>query len=307
MKKKGFTLIELLVVIAIIAMLLAILMPALGKVKKMAQRLVCGTNLKGMANAMNVYAFDYRDEFPVAGGEAPAGSPDIWAAITDDWDDPSKDWSGTDRVSVAASLYMLVREADVGPKSFICKGGNEQAFVNNTDDDMTELWDFGGDGEPDNQTPSKCQSYAYQIPYKMVFGSDTFNYPADGTSNPANAIMADRNPWYDEDMKKNGASGEDYLERVEEIDFELSDSSWEVRVGNSGSHDRTGQNILFGDGHVSFEKRPDVAARYDNVYTMRGGGTDDIDRRKGDAKSTIAGAAARNGEDSMLVNDEESQ
>ena len=45
MKKKGFTLIELLVVLAIIAMLLAILMPALGKVKRLAERLVCGTKL----------------------------------------------------------------------------------------------------------------------------------------------------------------------------------------------------------------------------------------------------------------------
>ncbi len=51
-KKKGFTLIELLVVIAIIAMLLAILMPALGKVKKLAMRLVCGTNAKGMVSIL---------------------------------------------------------------------------------------------------------------------------------------------------------------------------------------------------------------------------------------------------------------
>ena len=69
MKKKGFTLIELLVVIAIIAMLLAILMPALGKVKKLAMRLVCGTNAKGMGTAMNVYAFDYDDAFPQQGGK----------------------------------------------------------------------------------------------------------------------------------------------------------------------------------------------------------------------------------------------
>ncbi len=65
MKKKGFTLIELLVVIAIIAMLLAILMPALNKVKKIAQRVVCGTNLKGLGTAQVVYANDYDDAFVV--------------------------------------------------------------------------------------------------------------------------------------------------------------------------------------------------------------------------------------------------
>ena len=59
MKKKGFTLIELLVVIAIIAMLLAILMPALNKVKKIAMRVVCGTNLKGLGTAQVVYASDW--------------------------------------------------------------------------------------------------------------------------------------------------------------------------------------------------------------------------------------------------------
>ena len=68
MRKKGFTLIELLVVIAIIAMLLAILMPALSKVKKIAQRVICATNLKGLGTAQTVYANDYHDEYVVQGG-----------------------------------------------------------------------------------------------------------------------------------------------------------------------------------------------------------------------------------------------
>ncbi len=58
MKKHGFTLIELLVVISIIAVLMAIMMPALGKVKQQADRLVCNTHLKDMGSLINVYAAD---------------------------------------------------------------------------------------------------------------------------------------------------------------------------------------------------------------------------------------------------------
>lgn len=56
--KKGFTLIELLVVISIIAVLMSILMPALGKVKQQAERLVCNTHLKDIGNMVNLYAAD---------------------------------------------------------------------------------------------------------------------------------------------------------------------------------------------------------------------------------------------------------
>ena len=60
--KKAFTLIELLVVISIIALLLAILMPALAKVKKQAQAVVCRTNLKQLALGTRLYCQDYNDK-----------------------------------------------------------------------------------------------------------------------------------------------------------------------------------------------------------------------------------------------------
>lgn len=55
-KKNGFTLIELLVVIAIIALLLSIIMPALGKVKAQARSLVCKANLRSLVLGMKLYA-----------------------------------------------------------------------------------------------------------------------------------------------------------------------------------------------------------------------------------------------------------
>lgn len=63
MKKRAFTLIELLVVIAIIAILMAVLVPALTKVKGQAQSSVCQGNLRGFSLAIAMYAGDNDDEF----------------------------------------------------------------------------------------------------------------------------------------------------------------------------------------------------------------------------------------------------
>jgi prepilin-type N-terminal cleavage/methylation domain-containing protein/prepilin-type processing-associated H-X9-DG protein len=77
-KRTGFTLIELLVVVAIIAVLIAILLPALGRAREGAKAALCLSNMRSIGLASQQYVMDNNGTLPSAGYQMANGRWYYW-------------------------------------------------------------------------------------------------------------------------------------------------------------------------------------------------------------------------------------
>ncbi|UCG58488.1 MAG: type II secretion system protein [Phycisphaerales bacterium] len=257
MRRKGFTLVELLVVIAIIALLMGILMPALARVRQIAFRMTCGTNLSGIGKAMLIYANDYEDELPRAGYP---GS--LWGGQIAQWDAPDRLTAfGVDGpATITSSFYLLVKYAEVTPKSFVCKSDsgttefklNDYPNRNALCQELIDAWDFGG---PPGESASTHCSYSYHQPYGL--------YALTTSSEPGMAVAADRNPWLNSPAATAPGDMSGFVPDI----APFNGTSEQAKVGNAIAHQNDGQNVLFLDSHVSFEKRAFCSIEDDNIYS----------------------------------------
>ncbi len=291
MKRKGFTLVELLVVIAIIALLMGILMPALARVRQLAFRMTCGTNLSGIGKAMLLYSNDYQDELPRAGGRNTT-----WGAVPN--------WAGASRyaayglaadgtggtATISSCFYMLVKYTEVTPKSFICKGDagttefklSDLATPVGTNFELIDAWDFG----PVADAYKHC-SYSYHMPFGL--------YALTVSSEPGFAVAADRNPF----LKSPAADPAPIANFKPDLDA-FKGTADQAKAGNAIAHQLDGQNVMFLDTHVNFEKRAYCSIEDDNIYLISG------DLTKGSPIGTVPvppTVVPANRKDSVLVHD----
>ena len=191
------------------------------------------------------------------------------------------------RASISSCFYLLVKYVELRTKDFICPsdaGTTEFKLcdVRNVPQDyqLADAWDFGWHA-------SQHCSYAYHLPFGM--------YALSASSDPMMPVAADRNPWLNSPAGEPGP-----FALFQPGSVEAPELSEPARQGNSGSHNRDGQNVLFVDGHVSFEKHSDCGLDHDNIYTV----SDRADGRAALGTRPVYGPSRpMNAKDSLLVHD----
>jgi hypothetical protein len=209
----------------------------------LSKRTVCSANLRGIGQAMYIYAQD-GDVFPsiAQSRTAPDGDGAMRCFFAADRGPNPPTTTGVPSPTV--DMWTLVRANNTTPKQFNCPSTTD---IPDPAQDTTAYYDF---------LTEIHLSYAYQYQH------DPNRAPIGTSSEPTFPVMADANP---------------YIKGKVSSPF-IPDRKAQWR-GNSNNHtNREGQNVLFQDSHVTFEKGPDVglSGKFDAANATGSRGRDHI-------------------------------
>ena len=230
-------------VIGIVVILISILVPYVMKKREDDRRVRCAENLRMIMAALRTYSAGNHGDFPRVVYD-PVANPNGYAAFSGAASaDPFAHDTRVRPNDVTASLWLLVRGRMVKPAQLVCPSASDRP-----DPADPSEW-----GRRSNFSGPGCLSYSYACPFSSAPGYKLNDYlPADF------ALVADKNPG----VSSNGS----------DVTAPAYDAPpFEIARANSNNHERAGQNVLYTDGHVSFQATPYCGVGHeglrDNIYT----------------------------------------
>ena len=275
----GFTLIELLVVISIIAILIAILLPALAKAKELANRAVCSSNVRSMCQGFLIYAQSNKGVFPTTPGNpngdyynAPTGVAGVGLTAPGNTSESVMQYYYTTAATqnpVACPMqcmWLLVLQGIMKPKNYICPSDpyavapsleySAQVAQGSSSPSAYVCFGFLTNNQFGVATGGQGESYSIAYPWEADGQPGPWWTSKAGASVP---VASDIAP-----VPEGGNGAGTTQQRITNI--LPSANTYGPYIYNSPNHDGDGQNVGFGDGHVVWETNPYVGQAHDNIW-----------------------------------------